>query len=86
MDFFDHQDRARKNTGRLVGLFFLAVLGIVFGAYVIVAVALGFVQSKTGDGSIDTQQLLDVRLLGAVGGGVLAVVALGSGYKLLQLA
>lgn len=90
MDFFEHQDRARKSTGRLVMLFVLAVLGIIASTYVVVVVAMGYVQTKTGEGgaagAMDMQSLLDLQLLGVVGGGVLLVVGMGSGYKFAQLA
>ncbi len=33
MDFFQHQDEARKSSNRLVVLFALAVLGIVLSVY-----------------------------------------------------
>src|SRR5688572_23258660 len=36
MNFFEHQDRARRNTGRLVVLFVLAVLGTIVATYVVV--------------------------------------------------
>jgi Zn-dependent protease with chaperone function len=41
MDFFDRQDRARKNTGRLVLLFLIAVVLIVIAINAVVAVVFG---------------------------------------------
>ena len=35
MDFFEAQDRAKRNTGKLVLLYALAVIGIVFSVYII---------------------------------------------------
>lgn len=35
MDFFEAQDRAKRNTGKLVVLYLLAVIGIVFSIYMI---------------------------------------------------
>ena len=41
MDFFESQERAKRNTGMLVVLFVLAVLGTVAGVHVVLAVSLG---------------------------------------------
>ncbi len=38
MDFFEHQERARKRTRQLVVLYGLAVLGIIALVYVAVVV------------------------------------------------
>lgn len=35
MDFFEAQDRAKRNTGKLVLLYVLAVIGIIFSVYII---------------------------------------------------
>ncbi len=40
MNFFDHQERARRSTGRLVIMFFLAVAGIIAALYFFFAYAL----------------------------------------------
>ena len=36
MNFFEHQDRARRKTGMLVWLFVVAVAGLIAGTYVLV--------------------------------------------------
>ena len=36
MNFFEHQDRARRKTGMLVWLFVVAVLGLIAGTYVLI--------------------------------------------------
>ncbi|MEW6074668.1 MAG: M48 family metallopeptidase, partial [Planctomycetota bacterium] len=81
MDFFAHQDRARRHTGWLVFLFLLAVAGIVAAVYVVVLFALGGLAGSSGP----PPDLWDggVLLLTAVG--VLSVVGLGSAYKTAQL-
>jgi Zn-dependent protease with chaperone function len=79
MDFFDHQDRARRNTGRLVVLFVLAVLGILASTYLVVAAVL------TG-ASGSPEAMMQPPLLAGIGLGVLAVVGGGSLFKLAQLA
>ena len=40
--FFEHQERARRNTTRLVFIFCLAAVAIALSLYVIAAVATGF--------------------------------------------
>jgi Zn-dependent protease with chaperone function len=98
MDFFDHQDRARRNTGRLVLLLALAVLGTIALTYVIVvACTVGFQQYAQAQthgvlfdeqvrGSPTLRTLLRLDLLMYVGLGVLAVVGGGSLFKVAQLA
>ena len=48
MDFFDHQDVARRQTGRLVVLFILAVVGIIAALYIIFSGFMLFGQGKEG--------------------------------------
>ncbi len=36
MNFFEHQDRARRKTGMLVWLFVVAVIGLIAGTYVLI--------------------------------------------------
>ena len=40
MNFFDHQEKARRSTGRLVVMFFLAVVGIIAALYFLFAYVL----------------------------------------------
>lgn len=47
MDFFAHQDRARRNTGWLVVLFIIAVSLLVFLANFCIAVAIGWTEIST---------------------------------------
>ena len=75
MDFFEHQERARKSSGRLVLLFFLAVAGIVASVYL--AVMLLVVRLEVG--------LWEPRVFFLITTVVLAVVASGSLYKSAQL-
>ena len=39
MDFFEHQDLARKNSKKLILLFVLAVIGVIISVYVLLGVA-----------------------------------------------
>lgn len=84
--FFEHQDRARRQTTRLVFLFGLAVAALVLGLYVLAAVATGFRGTDPR-----TQQLvfeivwLDPLLMLHVGLLTLAVVGGASLYRISQL-
>ncbi|MBD3895918.1 M48 family metallopeptidase [Halomonas sp. ML-15] len=86
MDFFAAQDRARRNTGRLVLLLIVAVVSLVAIATLAVALVLviseGSQQQATGD---PLARALDPYLLGTVALGVLALVVMGSLFKHLQL-
>ncbi len=72
MDFFEHQERAKRNTGWLIFYFILAVIGIIAVLQVVLALAMG-------------ESLLDPRLLAMISGGVIVVVGLGSLFKIFEL-
>ena len=74
MNFFEHQDRARKKTGRLFFYFFLAVL-CIFGALYAIA---SFILTK--------ELGWHPKLACLVGLGTVLVVGLGSLYKVASLA
>ena len=76
MDFFEHQEQARKSSGRLVLLFFLAVAAIVAAVYAAV-MAFAVVQLQTS--------FWDPRVFRWTALGVLGVVASGSLFKMAQL-
>lgn len=80
MDFFDHQERAKKSTSKLIFLFALAVAGIVLVLYLFFV---WFVNH--GDASGRPIQLWNPDIFLSVSLGVLLVVSLGSLYKILQL-
>lgn len=46
MNFFEQQDKARKNTGRLVALFVIAVVLIVLSVYIVAVLAVGGFESS----------------------------------------
>ncbi|MBB6431237.1 M48 family metallopeptidase [Algisphaera agarilytica] len=91
MDFFDHQDVARKKTGRLVLLMFLAVVSIIALIYGVVLIAAIQLQGQSvssganGVHSFGTPDLPYLTLLGATAVGVLVVVGSGSLFKTSQL-
>lgn len=77
MDFFESQERAKRNTGWLVVLFFLALAATVVSVHVLASLAAG-----RGPGSA---ALLDPGRFLLVGGGVLAVVLVGTLVKWVQM-
>ena len=85
MDFFERQDKARRNTKLLVFYFSLAVLSLILA--VNIAVSLIFT-GFTAANSIDEPSIGWSRseLLFWVTIGTLAVILIGSVFKSLQLA
>jgi Zn-dependent protease with chaperone function len=81
MDFYGHQDSARRRTGWLVALYGMAVAGIVLALYVVVRMAFG--GSEAGEPAAGLWQ---PEIFFWVTAGVLAVVLTGSLYKTAQLA
>lgn len=84
MDFFEHQDIARRKTGRLVILFLLAVVAIIAVIYLVAAALFLGVDEQTvqADRSLD---LWDPGLFFLVAVVTLAVISLGSLYKTIEL-
>lgn len=80
MDFFAHQDRARRHTRRMIALFVLAVVAIVVAVDAVVVVALGLM-SQRPDGST----VLPLGALAGVSAAVLAVIGLASLYRSASL-
>ena len=78
MDFFESQERAKRNTAWLVALFALAVVATVASVHVAVAVA-------AGQGAPIGPRLLDPATFLTCAGGVLAVVLAGTALKVAQM-
>jgi len=72
MNFFEHQERARRNTQWLLVYFVLAVIGIVVVLDGIAALATG-------------QNPFDPGMLAMIAGGVVVVVALGALFRIAEL-
>ena len=88
MDFFERQDQARRNTKLLVVYFILGVATLILAVY---AAALGIftgVSSRHHDAYGEQAQLVlwNPQLFLGAAVGTLAVIALGSGFKTLELA
>lgn len=99
MDFFEHQERARRSSLRLVAMFIVAVLVLSIAVYAATAILVGFTLPHadlipTGP---DPAERIDIprerawaiardwRLAVALIGGTLLIVGVGTGYKLAQL-
>lgn len=84
MNFFEHQDRARKQTGRLVLLLTVAVVCLV----TITSFALGWLWRHLGEPALhltSRASLPDPELYLSVAAVIVGVVVLGALYKQVQL-
>jgi Zn-dependent protease with chaperone function len=84
MDFFSAQDQARRNTGRLVLLFTMAVISMIVMTNFLVMAVFGFLERR-GPAEAGALEALDWQVFGLVSLGVLALVGLGSLYKITAL-
>ncbi|KFZ29507.1 hypothetical protein IDAT_03945 [Pseudidiomarina atlantica] len=80
VNFFEHQQQARRNTGLLVVLFFLAFTLIIGILTVVAAMVMGAVKAKQG-GTYELDWLPFMWVSLVVGGGILLVMLI----KWLQL-
>ena len=86
MNFFEAQDRARRNTKRLVLFFFLAVCSLIALINLLVMLVFGVLDTQQGPITLDqivTQ--FDWHIFVATTGLVLLVIIGGSAYKTLAL-
>ena len=72
MDFFESQERAKRNTSRLVAMFVVALLATMASVHVLVTIL--FAKGN----------FADVRMLGISLGSVLVVVVIGMAVKACQ--
>src|SRR5690242_17637942 len=82
MDFFEHQERARRNTGLLVVYFVAAVVLIIVAVYLAVAGVL-FYGTDRGEPAEATMWMPDVFAVVSVG--TLLLITLGSLFKIAEL-
>lgn len=85
MNFFEQQDKARKNTGRLVALFALAVVLIIASVYLVFVVALGVFYAQASDDGAVVIRWWHPEVLLLAGGGSLLVISLGAVTKIWEL-
>ncbi|MBA3848212.1 MAG: M48 family metalloprotease, partial [Planctomycetes bacterium] len=81
MDFFTHQDDARRNTRRLVALFALAVLALIAAINLVAVLAMDWVQVERK--SLTPDQRWQVHLILSLSSA--ALIALGSLFKMWEL-
>lgn len=85
MNFFESQDRVRKNTFQLVLLFSLAVVTLIIMVNLLVMLVFGYINSEQmQDGGTLVQQM-NWQTFAAVSAGVGIVVLAGSLYKIMAL-
>lgn len=85
MNFFESQDTAKRNTGKLIFLFIFAVLSLIVVTNLLVMLIFGFAETST-TGSVATGSFeFDWYSFLLVGAAVSGVVLLGSLYKISSL-
>lgn len=85
MDFFESQDSARRNTGRLILLFGLAVISLVLITNFLVMLIFGFLSTEMTSVGALTPWQFNWQVFAMVGVLVAAVIILGSLYKIVSL-
>jgi len=85
MNFFESQERVRRNTTWLVILFVLAVIGLIIMTNLLVMIVFGVVDSEQLRRGASLARQMDWQTFAAVGIGVSVVVLAGSLYKIAAL-
>ncbi len=85
MDFFQHQDDARKNGNILVFYFVLAVIAIILSVHFATSAALFWVTASAAEGEEYAFDWLDLDRFVFFAGGTLLIVLMGSLYKMWRL-
>ena len=85
MNFFESQDRVRKNTLLLVFLFSLAVIILIIMTNILVMVVFGYIKNEQMHSGEAMLQHMDWQTFSAVSVGVVVVVLMGSLYKIMAL-
>lgn len=85
MNFFESQDRVRRNTFQLVLLFTLAVITLIVMTNLLVMAVFGLINNEQMQSGGALIRRMDWRTFAAVSAGVGAVVLMGSLYKIMAL-
>jgi Zn-dependent protease with chaperone function len=85
MNFFESQDRARKNTFTLVFLFALAVITLIIMTNLLVMVVFGFIGNDQLHNGVTLIRKMDWQMFAIVSAAVVTVVLTGSLYKIMAL-
>jgi Zn-dependent protease with chaperone function len=85
MNFFEAQDRAKRQTGWLILLFGLAVVGLIVLTNLLVMALIAYNRDARHFSSQTFWQQFDWGLFTAVAGAVTILIVLGSVYKMVAL-
>lgn len=85
MNFFEHQDRARSATRKLVFLFICAIIALTLVTTILVVVLLSLSDQSSSAAAPLSQALLTSDVFFGVGAAVITIVLFGSLYRLMQL-
>ena len=85
MNFFESQSRVRRNTTWLVVLFSLAVISLIVMTNLLVMMAFGYLNAEQMSGSGMPAPQMDWQTFATIGAGVVAVIVVGSLYKIMTL-
>ncbi len=86
MDFFERQEKARRNTKWLVCYFAAGVTALIVALYLATFVAFAGAHSRHQSYGGTAISLWDARLFAAVALGTLAIISIGSVSKTMELA
>jgi len=85
MNFFEHQDQARRNSRRLVVLFLLGVAGVVVTIHVVLALLWGMREVREEAGRAGWSSLTDPAIFAVSAAIALTIIAIGSLTKIAEL-
>lgn len=85
MNFFESQDTAKRNTGKLIFLFVLAVLSLIVVTNLMIMLVLGFSGTGMTSMAATTRFQFNLELFLGIGAVVSTVVLIGSLYKISSL-
>jgi Zn-dependent protease with chaperone function len=86
MNFFEHQDQARKKTGQLVFFFILAVVCLIVLTNLLVIGVLAYLGGVSPGDSSSVFSFFSLKTLATISGLVISIVIIASLFKFLQLA
>ena len=85
MNFFESQDNAKRNTGRLIFLFAMAVISLIVITNLLVMVVFGVMSTQANSVAVATGVQFQWEIFLWVGLLVAAIILLGSLYKIAAL-
>ena len=85
MNFFEAQDRSRKNTRRLIAVMMLAVIIVVTSVTAVIAASLWFATTPTGSVNLLNWAAASKALIAWIAAGTIAFVGFASLYRIVSL-